>query len=64
MYDGNAGIGAECNCKYLDCGVSDQRNSLLAVCKGGGGMTAACIMNHFICTRISPYLQVKPRIGY
>jgi hypothetical protein len=30
----------------------------------GGGMTAACIINHFICTRISPFLQEKSRFGY
>ena len=63
MYYGKAGIGAECNCKYFDCGLSDRRNSSLAVCKGGG-MTAACIINYIICTRNSHFLQEKSRIGY
>jgi len=27
-------------------------------------MTAACIINHFICTRNSHFLQEKSRIGY
>ena len=63
MYFGKAGIGAECNCKYFDCGLSDLRNSSLAVCKGGG-MTAACIINYIICTRNSHFLQEKSRIGY
>jgi hypothetical protein len=31
MYYGKAGIGAECNCKCFDCGISDLRNSSLAV---------------------------------
>ena len=63
MYYGKDGIGAECNCKYFDCGLSDRRKSSLAICKGDG-MTAACIINYIICTRNSHFLQEKSRIGY
>jgi|GEM_PF-2903123 len=34
-YYGKAGIGAECNCKYFDCGLSDLLKSSLAVYNGG-----------------------------
>lgn len=65
MYYGEAGIGTGCNCKYVYGGLSDLRNSLLAVCKGAGvKMTEASIVNHIICTRNPLCLQEKSRFGY
>lgn len=65
MYFGKACIGTGCNCKYVYSGLSDLRNSLLAVCKGAEvEMTEASIVNHIICTTKTLYLQENSRFGY